>query len=415
MTMAQTAERAGLHRATLHRWEKGQAQPRLSELDALLSALEVSEPQRQSALSLMDAPRAARLVWREVRQIAAQMDISMMPHGGDLLRAMRMRRGLSLEEASRHVEVTGGTLRRWEKMEVWPSPGQLHRLCFALQAHEEEIVALTVGRFSHTPRSEKATLDALCERFHNQMGVERSLSGHDPLYELTYFQMEADAWPLALQSAAGKQMLIEVYAHHTQQLCNHERLAEANGIAERAMELMTGSLQTKHFWLYPVLVSARANTFRGAGDAPQRGLEILRPWLAEARWPDMHAWMLASMAKYMGMQGDMEVALTLAEQAYQVAEKSGLDSERCHRKWDKAALLLKAGHPDKTLVLLAEREPYEAGVLDGIDVALLRAEAYLATGDLVFARNWLQCSLNDIDTYHIDYRRPRAEKLAARL
>ncbi len=118
MTMAQTAERAGLHRTTLHRWEKGQAQPRLSELAALLSALEVSEPQKRSALSLMDAPRAARMVWQEVMQIAAQTGVSAMPHGGDLLRAIRMRQGLSLEEAARPVGVTGGTLRRWEKIEV---------------------------------------------------------------------------------------------------------------------------------------------------------------------------------------------------------------------------------------------------------------------------------------------------------
>ena len=52
-------------------------------------------------------------------QIAAQAGVSAMMHGGDLLRTIRIRRGLSLEEAAHHVEVTGGTLRRWEKMEVW--------------------------------------------------------------------------------------------------------------------------------------------------------------------------------------------------------------------------------------------------------------------------------------------------------
>src|SRR5262249_42250266 len=113
LTMAQAAEKAGVHRATLHRWEKGLAQPRLSELTTLFSALEVSEPQKRNALRLMDAPRAARVVQQEVIQIAAQTGVSAMPHGGDLLRAMRLRRGLSLEAASRPVEVTGGTLRRW--------------------------------------------------------------------------------------------------------------------------------------------------------------------------------------------------------------------------------------------------------------------------------------------------------------
>lgn len=415
MTMARTAERAGLHRATLHRWEKDLAQPRLSELSALLSALEVSESQKRSALHLMDAPRAARMVWQDVMKIAARTGVSAMPHGGDLLRAMRMRRGLSLEAASRHVAVTGGTLRRWEKMEVWPSLEQLHRLCFALQAHDEEIVALTVGRFSQRPRIEKTSLNALSERFHNQIKMERSIAGYDPFYELTYLQMEADAWPLALQSAAGKQMLIEIYAHHAQQLSTQERLTEAEGVAARALELMTGSLKMRHFWLYPVIVSARSTVFRGDCPAPERGLEMLRPWLADERWPDMQAWILADMAKFIGMRGDPEVSLILAEQACQVAEKSGIDSERCQRKWDKASLLLKAGCPGEALNLLVDREPQETAVREGIDVALLRTEAYLTTGDLATARDWLQRAQDDIDAYHIDYRRPRAESLAARL
>lgn len=415
MTIAQTAERAGLHRATLHRWEKDQAQPRLSELAALMSTLEASEAQKRSALRLIDAPRAARIVWQEVVQIAAQTGVSAMPHGGDLLRAMRMRRRLTLEAAARAVGVTDGTLRRWEKLEVWPSLEQLHRLCFALQAHDAEIIALTVGRFAQRPRLEKASLDAVRERFDHQKVVERSLSGYDPLYELTYFQMEADAWPLALQSAAGKQMLIKVYAHHAQQLSTQERLAEAGGVAERALELMTGNLKVKHFWIYPVIVAARSAIFRGERPAPERGLERLRPWLAEAGWPDMQAWMLSDMAKYIGMRGKPEDSLILAEQACRVAEKSERDVELRNRKWDKAALLLKAGHPGEALTLLIDQEPQEAEVREGIEVALLRSEAYLETGDMVSARDWLQRALNAIDVYHIDYRRPRAESLAARL
>jgi transcriptional regulator with XRE-family HTH domain len=415
MTMAQAAERAGLHRITLHRWEKDLAQPRLSELTALLSALEVSEVQKRSALGLMDAPRAARMVWLEVRQMAAQTGVSEMPHGGDLLRAMRLRQGVSLEEAARHVAVTGGTLRRWEKMEVWPSPEQLHRLCFALHAHDEEIIALTVGRFSQRPRIEKTSLNALHERFHNQIKVERSITGYDPLFELAYLQMEADAWPLALQSVAGKQMLIEIYAHHAQQLSTQERLTEAGNIAERAQELMTGSLKVKHCWLYAVIVSARSAILRGERPAPERGLEALRPWLAEERWPEMKAWILADMAKYVSMRGDTDVSLILMEQACQLAEKTGLDSERSNRNWDKAEILLKAGRPEEALGLLVDPEPQGSGVSERINVALLRSEAYLATGDLAAARDWLQGALDDINAYRIDYRRPRAARLAARL
>jgi hypothetical protein len=45
--------------------------------------------------------------------------------------------------------------------------------------------------------------------------------GYYSLFELALLQLEADAWPLALRSAAGKQMLIEIYAYHAQRIALH--------------------------------------------------------------------------------------------------------------------------------------------------------------------------------------------------
>lgn len=167
--------------------------------------------------------------------------------------------------------------------------------------------------------------------------------------------------------------------------------------------------------MYPVFVSARARVFRGEHPAPKRGLEILRPWLSAAHWPDMQAWMLADMAKYLGMSGEPEVALTLAEQACRVAASIGNDVELCFRKWDKASLLLQAGRPGEALALVEERGVPEDQPHCRIDVALLRAEAYLGVGNLTQAHDWLQCALTDMDTYHIEHKRPRVERLAAQL
>ena len=172
--MAQAAQQAGIHRATLDRWEKGRAQPYLPELTALLSALDASEPQKRQALGLMDSPRAARQARSEIAQIAEQSGMGSLPNGGDLLCALRMRRGLSLEEAALRLQISGRTLRRWEKMEAWPSLGQLHRLCYALEAHEEEIVALTVGRFSQKPRLKKNSLEAMQERLAELLTLENA-------------------------------------------------------------------------------------------------------------------------------------------------------------------------------------------------------------------------------------------------
>jgi hypothetical protein len=129
----------------------------------------------------------------------------------------------------------------------------------------------------------------------------------------------------------------------------------------------------------------------------------------------MQAWMLADMAKYLGLSGESEVSLTLAEQACRVAVSTGNEVELCLRQWDKASLLLQAGRAGEALALVEERGAPEDQPHCRIDVALLRAESYLGVGDLTQAHHWLQRAQMDIDTYHIEYKRPRAEKLAAQI
>jgi transcriptional regulator with XRE-family HTH domain len=413
--MVEAAAQAGIHRSTLDRWEKGRVQPYLSELTALLAVLNASEPQKRQALECMDAPRAIREIRQQVTRIAQQTGIAPLPHGGDLLRAMRGRRGLSLEAAAHRMQISGWTLRRWEKMEVWPSLDQLHRLCYALAAHEEELVALTVGRFSQKPRLEETSLDALEQRL-SELRVSANTLGGDPLFELASLQLEADAWPLALRSSAGKQLLIDAYAHHAQRLSSQDRMAEAGVVAERALELMTNRLKTERVWMYPVLVAARASVYRGAHPAPNRGVEILRSWQSVVQWPDMNAWMLADLARYLGLSGETEASLALAEEACRVAQRAGNAGEWNLRRGDKAALLLQAGRPGEALALVEERRSIEADLPDvSIDFSLLRAEAYLGVADLTRARDWLQRAINEIDAHHLEYKRPRAERIAEQL
>jgi transcriptional regulator with XRE-family HTH domain len=413
--MEQTAQAAGIHRSTLHRWEKGEAQPRLTELTALLTVLDASMQQKRTALHLMDTPRAVRQLRQEVTQIAKQGGMAPLPHGGDLLHAMRMRQGLALDEVARCVQVTGGTLRRWEKMEVWPSLEQLHQLCYALDAQEEEIFALTVGQFTQRPQTQKVAIETLQERLRNIRRLEAQVPAGYPLFELTYLQLEADAWPLALRSAAGKQMLISIYAFHAQSLSFRERLAEAGPVAGRALELMTDGLKLQRDWLYPVIVSARSIVYRGERPAPKQGLERLRAWLSEARWAEMQAWIWSDMAKYIGLSGEQETALTLVDQACRLMESGGDEVELRLRKWDKASLLLQAGRPGAALSIVVEKEALPGDPRESLDVSLLRAQTYLELGDLTTAHNWLQSALTTLETYHLEYKRPHAETLAVRM
>ena len=416
--MVDAARKAGLHRATLDRWEKGATQPRLTELDALLKALDANARQKQAALQLMETPRAMRQVRSEMTEIAEQSGMGSMPHGGELLYAMRMRRGVSLDEAARAALVTSGTVRRWEKMDVWPSIEQLHRLCYALGAQEEEIVALTLGQFSRTPRREKVSLEDVQARLHHlfEMAFRKASEGSPmtdiPLLDLMYLQMEADTWPLALRSAAGKQMLIKLYAHHSHILSANERLAEAGRIANRALELIENKLKPERFWMYPVIVSARAQALGGAHPAPKRALERLRPWASMSQWPEMQAWLMADMAKYLNMNGESEAALTLAEQGCQQAAKMEDGVELYLRRMDKARILLSMGRSSEALALAGERNDLEGIVEIRVDVSLLRAEAYLGLDSLTVAHDWLQRAQTDVTVYRMEHKRPFIERLA---
>ena len=137
LTCDHLSHRSGISRTTLTRWEAGQTQPRMAELEAVLTALEVSFAQRQEAFAHIEAPRAVQ----RLREVAG----ASPPVRGDLLRAMRLRQGWTQQETAARSGIAQGTLARWERSEDWPSSERLHTLCFALNAQEVELVALTQG------------------------------------------------------------------------------------------------------------------------------------------------------------------------------------------------------------------------------------------------------------------------------
>jgi hypothetical protein len=67
------------------------------------------------------------------------------------------------------------------------------------------------------------------------------------------------------------------------------------------------------------------------------------------------------------------------------------------------------------LAIVQERTLEDDIPRNRIDVSLLRAEAYRGVGILSEAHDWLQRALADIDTYQIEYKRPNAERVAAKL
>src|SRR5690349_1048851 len=116
ISLEQLAARAGVAKSTVSTWETGTHRPRLVELTAVLAALGVSAAQREQALALIRAPRAVRQLRGELAD-AGGVGSGAGPGAvsGELLRAMRGRRRLTLEQVAAGLGVRPSTICRWER------------------------------------------------------------------------------------------------------------------------------------------------------------------------------------------------------------------------------------------------------------------------------------------------------------
>ena len=420
--MERAAQEAGIHRATLHRWEKGRAQPRLPELKAMLSALGASPQQRRQAVTLVDAPRAQALVRTEMARTAEEAGFGPMPQGGDLLRALRLRRGRSLEQTAAHLGVTSVTVRRWEATETWPSAQQLHRLCYALGAKEEEVLALTCGQFARTAPSPLtkgtaggATAEALAER------VERfARAVYDPpfgLKDLELLTLRAEAWALAARgAAAGTGLLAEVYGLSSRYLAYRDRAGEAVAAAGRYFDLVPGTPPpgrpaARAAWLKLRLGTATARLHvPGRATTPRRCLEELRWVLPHARGTRYEAEALSRIAEMLLRQGARDEALRVSEEAHRAAMN---DEDAACARGEHGIQLVRSGRFAEGLPLLSAGRAGDWYRL--VETRLWEAEALAGLGEEAEAGRRLARAQSDLGLYEMTPLQPRLDGLRARL
>ena len=407
------AQAAGLHRSTLYRWEQGNALPRLSELDALLTALRADPNQKRQALLRLDAPRAKKYVREEIVRIGEHQGIGPMPNGGDLLRSLRMRQGLSLDEAASRLQVTSGTLRRWEKMEVWPALEQLHRICYTLGAREEEVIALTVGRFAQTwGEKENVQIESLQQRF-EALCLSRYDLMQSGLMDLSLLTLEAQLWPLAARSAAGRRLLAQVYTQHAHVLSDQERFAEMGQYADRALDITPEKFTREAFWVKARIFSVVAAKSRRSAPGNRRIIERFRQVLSFARTPELESWILSWLGTLLVEDGAIESGQFLFDQAIQVAARSENPIHKRLRENDKARLLLSMSRPAEALEIITTEQDDNAYFRTGM--LLEQAEAYLEMGHASEGHDHLHQVYSLIETHHLLHFRSRADELAQRL
>ena len=407
LTQAQVARRSGIGRVTLNRWEKGEQQPHKQTLEILLKALSTSLEEQQQACSLLSAPSRRPETHALIVRLGEPSGIGPMPHVGAFLQALRVRYGLSQEEAAQRLGVTERTLRRWEKSEIQPSSAQIQALCYTLGARTEEMLALTAGHLPSVSETtaQNTSLDDIKEQA-KALFSDITPARRKSLKDLGFFVLEVQAWPLALQSEAGRRLLSQVYGYHAAYLSSYQRWSESGLYANRSLDLLSGTEAPDTIRILAALAAARVMVFRGSHPAPKRGVDMLRHWVNLAQDPAYKAWILSDLAEYIALSGDTETGLPLSQQAREIAAECENRFERYHRELAEARMLIGAGKIEGALLLTARNLntlPAQSRIVE--------AEGFLAQATLDRAQERLQEAWKLIEMRDLDHLRPQAQKL----
>jgi transcriptional regulator with XRE-family HTH domain len=415
LSLGQLAQAAGVHKSALSRWEAGMRQPRVTELEATLRALDVSAAESALAFACIPAPRAVRHLKEDLAAVTGSPLTK-----GDLLRALRLRQGWTQAQVAHEVGVSHQQVARWERMECLPSHEQIHALCYALGARLEEVTALTTGSFAEPPETKARIWEETEEEVN---AVIQNLLHHD-LGDLHYFSLDEKFWRWSLRHEEARHWLLRLRIYHAHEHRLRLRWEMAELLLNKAREVVPEAEMGLELRLRHAILSARIAVYSGHHPAPERGIRLLQPWAEKSREQPAHqAWLLSNLAKYAALQRVFDRALLLAEQACAVAEQSGQWAEIWLRCCDYGALLVEAGRPEEALgVIPCPRASEWNGVrLDPVPpseylaACLPWAEAHCALGNLSEARRALSVALEILETTGIPEEKQRAAALAARL
>ncbi|MES2459203.1 MAG: helix-turn-helix domain-containing protein [Armatimonadota bacterium] len=394
-SLSELARRAGVSKAALSQWESGARSPRIPELEAVLSALNVDTGQRQRLLAAIDAPRGLR----RLRQTA----LVPPPTIGEFLRALRSRRGWTTDQLAAALSVNRSTIVRWERGERIPSSQQIQAACYALNALEEEFVALTCGPLKEGRNSGPVPLEEI------ERGLLRQKYGLvNGLDELVLWTLERQAWEQLSHGPEMLRVLADIYVTQGHYYQVHKRWGQIGIYADKARSIIGELPQHPQFRLRTEILQANALVHQSPAPRPHHGVYLLSSVLGSAAgFPEYSAWILSDMAIYREMDGDRDAALDLLVQAITVAQQAENPIEAELRQMNYADMLLRAGRPTEALRILPSAE------LIGVELLLVRAEAEYRDGNPAEASNTLQQARERIEKNRLSRFRPRANALAA--
>lgn len=419
LNTAVLAQKAGIRRATLSEWQSGKRQPRLPELDAVLNALNASDTQKRKAREFLRTPtqimrlrEATDEKQRELIEVAGTA-----PHGGDLIRAMRLRKGWTQATLAEKMGVSQATIVRWERAEGWLDTASLHTLCYLLGAHEGELTALTVGRFSLSEQQPALTEEDIRAQLRHALFETRYSWSDYALTELRLLNLMAHAWSMAKQSRSGQHLLAFVNMEYADHLFLQRRFGECRAVANRTLDIYSALQLWDNNTNRVAIRLAEASAQNGSRQGLAKAISLMQRWLPHAFDPIFAGWMLRNLANFQAAGGKKEEAIVLARKALEITAQN-IDSLDLHdyryRLHDLAWILLQANRVQEAREIIAPDARYPI-------CQMVSAEVYHRSGEPDKAHSLMEAvrtameNTETISTFDTTYYRPEVETLAEQL
>lgn len=413
LSLTSLATCSGIGKTTLCNWEAGRTRPSTPELERLIGALGLSEPET--------------LLLR--RFVARSRSLIVVPEGerppltGGLLRALRLRCRLSQSEVARKLEIRQGTLAKWERSEDWPAPDRLSALCLILRARPEETAAILGGVFLPLPLPLNTPLEVVGETVAEL--ARTALQAPDrPLLDLRFLELES---LLQFQSerVRARELLCQLWSGRAAFLCLQGRYSEAEGYTDRILQLPPELLPSDRVALETALLM-KGKIRQRALDAPgayrvrqaQAALGFLQSQETDVQVAEFQAWYWMLVGELLLATGEREEAWEAIQRSNATPHPDGARLQTQEASLLTASYLSDLGRPHEALELL-ESVPIDQHLVPGpraeVRRLLYRTKALLELGQVPEATVLLDQSYQHLEEAELYSLRPLADSLSFRM
>lgn len=344
-----------------------------------MKCLGVSHHGQLQILQLVNAPRAVRKL--------KDFQTPHLPVSGDLLKAMRLRKGWTQERLAVTIEVRQGTIAKWERGDAWPSAEHMQSICYSLEALPDEVVALTSGPLILANAEPIQNLEQALDHYFSLV-----FGSPVELRELGFFSLESQLFAQSGSCRWATPLLGEVHARHSQDLLLYNRYSEARIQAGISIRLGKEN-ELKPEPLVPALLAQTRAAVSSPSGSPLAAIRTLEPWLRDVHAPEFRAWLLSDIGGYYADRKDVETAIEYRELACETVANCENRSELMHRRLDLARTLAQFNRSDEATELLSPYPEYTHSL--DIEVSLANFYKQLTTAGDIDA-NDRSAKMNDL-------------------